>query len=290
MKQNCLKSCSSTLNGAELESPWPTLTTHWHHVVPPLRPAIQDLAFYWSAAEEWIRMHGAPRVLLLGVTPQLYNLPWPLGTDFLAIDRTQSMIDLLWAGPREAVLCSDWRSMALPDGSRDIVLCDGGLHLLTYPEEQQRLILLLKHLLSEKGICLLRLFVPPKHSESPEAVVADLFNRKISNLSILKLRMGLALRDNAVRGVALEEIFQKIQEAAPDLENLAAKIGWPAEHMLAIRGYQGVDFRYYYVTVQEASDMFCINPGGFQIERLETPSYELGHCCPTLIIKRCATA
>jgi hypothetical protein len=286
MRINSLKSCSSPTNCVESECPWPKLAAYWPHVVPPLRPASQDLGFYWNAAQEWIRLHGVPRVLLLGVTPVLYSLPWPRGTDFLAVDRTQSMIDLLWSGPREAVQCNDWRSLALPDGSRDIVLCDGGLHLLTYPEEQQKLVLLLKHLLSENGLCLFRLFVPPTQRESPEAVLADLFNGKISNLSILKLRMGMALRNHAEQGVALGDIFQKIQDAVPDLESLAIKIGWPVEHMLAIKGYQGVAFRYHYVTVQEASDMFCVKPGGFQIERLETPTYDLGQYCPTIIMKR----
>jgi hypothetical protein len=290
MQQNGLESCSTSANCTESECPWPKLVAHWSHVVPPLRPATQDLGFYWNAAQEWIRQHGAPRVLLLGVTPGLYSLPWPSGTDFLAIDRTQSMIDLSWSGPREAVQCSDWRSMALPDGSRDIVLCDGGLHLLAYPEEQQKLVLLLKNLLSEKGLCLIRLFVPPPHRESPEAVLADLFDGKISNLSILKLRMGMALLNTAAKGVALGEIFQKLEDSVPDFENLAIKIGWPAEHMLAIKGYQGVDFRYHYVTVQEASDMFCVKPGGFIIERLETPTYELGQCCPTIIMKRFSPA
>ena len=82
---------------------WAAIARQWKQLGPPLRPVAQDIGFYWNAAEKWVRERGAPRVLLLGVTPELYHLPWPKGTDLLAVDRSQAMIETVWPGPKEAV-------------------------------------------------------------------------------------------------------------------------------------------------------------------------------------------
>jgi len=62
---------------------WAEIARRWAEVGPPLRPSAEDLAFYRRAGR-LTRERGAPRVLLLGVTPELYRLPWPDGTDLLA--------------------------------------------------------------------------------------------------------------------------------------------------------------------------------------------------------------
>jgi hypothetical protein len=225
-------------------------------------------------------------VLLLGVTPDLYRLPWPEGTDFMAIDRSQPMIDIVWPGPKEAALCADWLSMALPDNSRDIAFCDGGLHLLSYPQEQQQLVHILRSLLSDKGLCIFRLFVPPQQRESPDAVLQDLLEGRISNLNILKLRLAMSLQNSAERGVELKKIWWALHEIAHDLESLAEKIGWPVEHMLAINIYRDSTARYSFVTVDQVYDLFCGNSGGFTLRSLQVPSYELGERCPTIVLQR----
>ncbi len=140
---------------------WPALAAQWRWVVPPLRPAPEDLRLVEEAAREWTGRREAPRVLLLGVTPELYRLPWPEGTDFLAVDRAQAMIDAVWPGPSDAVLCADWLELTLPDASRDVALCDGVLNLLSYPQEQSRLARLLREALADEGLFVCRLFVPP---------------------------------------------------------------------------------------------------------------------------------
>ena len=265
---------------------WPEIARQWQQVGPPLRPAEQDIGFCSDAVGEWIRHRGAPRVLLLGVTPELYRLPWPTGTDFLAVDRTQAMIDTVWPGPREAVRCTDWLALALPDGSRDIVLCDGGLHLLAYPHEQQRLVRLLRAVLSDHGLCILRLYVPPPQRESPDTVLTDLLEGRIPNLNTLKLRLEMSLLEGAAAGVELGTVWRVVHEMAPDLAALASRIGWPVDHMLAINTYRGSTARYYFVTVDQVSELFCGSPGGFEVRRLSVPSYELGEQCPTIVLQR----
>ncbi len=258
----------------------------WPQNGPPLRPVNEDIGFCRQAVADWVRGHGAPRVLLLGVTPELYRLPWPKGTDFLAVDRTQAMIDRVWPGPAEAVRCADWLSISLPRASRDVALCDGGWHLVSYPEGQSRLVRNLRDILSAGGLCILRLYVPPTQRESPDAVLRDLLEGKVSSLYILKLRLGMSLMEDALQGVRLGTVWQTLHQAAPDLVALAASIGWTPEHALAINTYRESEARYSFSSVREVCDLFCRAPGGFKLRAVNTPSYELGERCPTVVFQR----
>ena len=84
---------------------WSEYAKRWKLVAPPFKPVEQDIAFYRDAAGEWIKRHGAPKVLILGVTLQLFNLPWPHETNFLAVDSNQAMIDIVWPG-RKRMPCA----------------------------------------------------------------------------------------------------------------------------------------------------------------------------------------
>ena len=270
---------------------WRETARRWQQLGPPLRPAAQDLDFFSDLIQEWSRHHGPPRVLLLGVTPEIYHLSWPEGTSFLAVDKSQSMIDAVWPGPQEAVQCVDWLSLTLPDNSRDIVLCDGGLHLLAYPQEQRKLVRILHAILSDQGLFILRLYAPPPQQESPEVVLGDLMEGKIPNLNVLKLRLGMSLMESTAVGVRLGMIWQVLNEAAPDLEKLASRIGWSGEHIMPINTFRNSTDRFYFVTVNQVTELFSINPGGFEVQGLRVPSsYGLSEQCPTIVLRRCLKA
>jgi len=263
---------------------WPELARRWDLSGPPLRVAPEDLRAY---AEASAAAHaGAPRLLLLGVTPELYRMPWPAGTDFLAVDRSQAMIDLVWPGPRDAVRREEWTALPLPDGSRDLALCDGGFHLLTHPEGQAQLVESLHRVLSQGGLCVLRLFVPPKEPESPDDVLRDLRAGRIASVNALKLRLGMALQRGPREGVRLGAVWDAFQRAEPDASDLSARIGWPVEQILSIDAYRGSTGAYHFVTVDQAADLFCRDPGGFRVESLRVPSYALGERCPVIALRR----
>ena len=266
---------------------WERFSRNYYLNVPPIRPSSEDLAYCWGIANEWIQKRGAPRVLLLGVTPGLYHLPWPEGTDLLAVDHTQAMIDAVWPGPKEAALCADWLSMDLPEASRDIVLCDGGLHLLDYPTGQRALIRLLHRVLSEEGLCIFRLFALPSQRETPDVVIRDLLDGKISNLSVLKLRLFMSMQEDAENGVELGDVYDALIKAAPDLEALAVKIGWSKEHMLVINNYRGLKSVFHLLTLEQTIDLFCGDPGGFRVLKVLIPTYEPVRRCPTVALQRC---
>ncbi len=284
-----LAGAAGTGTAGERPGHWSGAARRWHLLGPPLRPAAQDIGFVQDAVRQWTGAHAAPpRVLLLGVTPELYRLPWPEGTDFLAVDRTRAMIDAVWPGPKENVQCTEWLAMGLPDGSRDIVLFDGGLNLLAYAEEQRRLARVLWEVLAEAGLCILRLFVPPARRESPDDVLRDLTAGRVANMSCLKMRLWMALQESAEQGVELDAVWRALHKAAPDLPALAAKIGWPVDETLGIDVYRGARSRYWLATLDQVTEMFCNSPGGFKLRRLLVPGYQLGEMCPTVVLRRCA--
>jgi hypothetical protein len=225
-------------------------------------------------------------VLLLGVTPELYRLPWREGTDFLAVDRTMEVIEAVWPGPREAVRCEEWLEMQLPAASRDIVLCDGGLNLLSYPEEQQQLASILREVLAAEGLCILRLFVRPSERETREAILADLMGGRIPNMNVLKLRLWAALQEGPSQGVELDTVWRTVHGAAGSLEELASRLGWPLEETLFINAYRGSPTRYWLGTVDEVTKIFCQEVGGFELASMRVPSYEYGQRCPTVVLRR----
>ena len=59
---------------------------HWNLLGPPLRPSRDDVAILEGVVQS---LHTAPRVLLLGVTPELATLAWPAGTELVAVDRVR---------------------------------------------------------------------------------------------------------------------------------------------------------------------------------------------------------
>jgi SAM-dependent methyltransferase len=228
----------------------------WEQTGPPLRPSAGDIALYRRLAWEWIDLHGAPRILLLGVTPEIYNIPWPPGHDFLAVDRTPAMIDHVWPGARSQVLQAEWLELPLPRESRDLAFCDGGLHLLTYPRGQETLVARLHDALAPGGRCVFRLQVPPPVRESPDRVLADLFAGCIPDLNVLKLRLAMAMQESPSGGIAVREIWSKLRGLAAEWEGLAARLGWELAHLQVIDAYRDSGARYHFVSRAEVEALF----------------------------------
>jgi hypothetical protein len=267
-------------------SHWAQTVRYWSQIGPPLRPAPADIAIYESAAQAWIARHGAPRVLLFGVTPEIYRMHWPAGADFAAVDHSRPMIENVWPGPPQAVTCCNWLDLVLPAGSRDIGICDGGLHLISYPTQQAQLVHLLWHTLSEQGQFFLRLYTSPVAHESPRQVLEDLLAGRVSSMNLLKLRLGMALMENAAAGIELGLVWRTLHDAVPDLEELAERVGWTVEHTLAINAYRAAKTRYHFSSTKEVCDLFCKDPGGFTLADMHIPHYERGGQFPTLILQR----
>ena len=278
--------CGPANDATITEARWPDVAHRWAQLGAPLRPGNRDVAVYRDAVNSWARTHGAPRALILGVTPELHGLPWPRGTHLLALDHTQNMIDAVWPGPRSAAIRGDWTALPLAVDSRDIVLCDGGITLMSYPHGHRKFINELSRAVAPGGLCIIRLFVPPKRKETPDVVLRELLEGGVANLNILKLRLGMSLQDDPAKGVSLGDVWSRLHEVAPEFESLASRIGWPLEHLLMINAYRDSAIRYCFLGVETVRHMFCDSPGGFELLRVESPAYELGERCPIIVLQR----
>jgi SAM-dependent methyltransferase len=265
-----------TCGASEPAGYWPQIARQWAQLGPPLRPCAQDVAFCAEAIGRWARGRRPPRALILGVTPEFFHLPWQAETDLLAVDHTQAMIDHVWPGPRAAAICADWTRMPLEASSRDIVLCDGGVHTLAYPDGQRSLIHKLQQVVAPGGLCIFRFYMPPERRETIDSVLENLLSGKIANLNLLKIRLWMALWREPSVGVELRQVWDAVHRVAPDLTQLALHIGWRSEHLFAIDAYRDCSTRYYFFSLSDTRRLFCQDPGGFEIETTESPDYELG--------------
>ncbi|KHF25312.1 class I SAM-dependent methyltransferase [Solemya velum gill symbiont] len=254
-----------------------------------MRPVAEDVALFENAikAASTGQSAGSLRGLILGVTPELYSLPWPAGSEVRAADRTAEMIEYVWPGSTSMVFQSDWREIDSPDASFNIILCDGGWHLLDYPQEQAQLAHQLARMLIPGGLFAVRLFVTPVVPEHPDEVLKELFSGTIPNLNQLKLRLGMAMQTSAEKGVALHDIWTQLNRLEADWSHLAERLGWPLEHLEAIEAYHDTSARYHFVTVEQVIEQLCRASGGsFQLEDMSTPAYPMGGQCPTLLFRR----
>ncbi len=254
----------------------------WAHIGAPLRPGMADL-------EGFRKVVGLPggtprRVLILGVTPELWRLGWPVGSEVRAVDLSQEMIGALWPGPSGTAVEGDWRALPFPPESFDCVLCDGGLVLLDYPEGQARLAAAVAGVLRPGGRFTIRLFCKPE-GDSVEAIRADLAARLIPSVHVLKLRLGMALQATPEEGVVLNDVFERVGREFGGLEGLQAATGWPREEVLTLSSYEGTVNRYHFLS--DVESVRVLESGGHLVcdERLES-DYPLGERCPLYAFRK----
>jgi SAM-dependent methyltransferase len=263
------------LTGQDQRSYWNSISAQFYlSIPPPLRLVDEDVRHYFQPVSRWCSGGAPPRVLIMGVTPEFYFMPWPDGTDILAVDKSEHMIRNVWPGKGRQALCADWTGMALPDRSRDLAFCDGGLSFIEWPGQAAILAANLARILAPGGIFVTRIYDPGPSREDPARVMTDLLEGRISNSAILKLRLAMALSAPPQNGIKLDDIWRFYSNAVPDSAQLPARTAWSDAEISAIEAYAGSQERYYFPTSDEVRATFCEAPGGFECRAVEAPAYE----------------
>ncbi|TVQ27741.1 MAG: class I SAM-dependent methyltransferase [Spirochaetaceae bacterium] len=265
---------------------WSKFAQMWSRIGPPLRPPGEDVALVKRLVTEWSRANGAPRGLIMGVTPEYYSFGWPDGSSIVAVDHSQSMIDEVWPGPKAAARCADWTDMPIADASVDIALCDGGLILLPHPEGHIRLAQELGRVVGRGGICIFRLFSPVPGDDDSDRVLGDLLSGKLESVNHMKVRLWTATQKTLTEGVRLGDVWTMIQQAVPDLDALAARLGWSTDHLNVLQVYKDSSTRYWCPTPADIHRMFCEERSLFEMQLVHTPTYAVGAHCPTIVLRR----
>lgn len=265
---------------------WNSGADLWPLFGPPLRPGDEDGAILEDLLLDWSRRHGTPQMLVLGVTPEVHALAQRHGWPLQAVDRVSDMFDSVWPGDPADTLCADWKDIPLEPASRDVVVLDGGLQMLAYPQEQARLAQEMRRILRPDGLFIGRMFALPAVAESAEAVIADLRRGEIPRVDALKLRLGMALQRSPEAGAALRQVWETVRAAEPDFEALARRLGWPIEQMQSLHAYEHATESYHFFDVDALCSVWCGQVGGFERAAVKVGSYPLAERCPTVALRR----
>jgi len=234
-----------------------------------------------EAVRAHAQAHGGPlKALLWGVTPEIATMSWPLETRLLAIDKSQSMIDLVWPGDvpgfRSAALV-DWFDYRSADGGHDVVIGDGNFAPLDYPEGYRALAAAGREALNDTGMLVSRFFVRPGKRETPEAVFADLLANRIRSFHTFKFRLAAALQDTVEKGVAVSDVLAAWKQARIDMDSLLAMTGWRRETVEMIYLYEGKSSR---LSFPDMAEIEVVMGQHFTRDRLRCLDYEMGDRCP----------
>lgn len=268
---------------------WGKVARQWHRVGQPLRPSPDDI----QALEQFVALAKAkhPRVLLLGVTPEIAAMKWPIGTRLLAIDRSVDMIEYAWAGPSLAgasgladaqVACGDWRNLPIEDHSRDMIVGDGCLAVFDYPASFTATLECQHRVLRPGGLFSHRFFLRPEQGEETEAVFGELRAGRIGSFHLFKWRLAMSMHGAIEDGVRLGDIWDCWHAAVPDPAALSESLNWPLETITTIDAYRDIDTRFTFFTLEEARRACAPY---FKEVRRHVPKYECGERFQTLLFE-----
>lgn len=269
-------------------SHWTGMSARYAAFTPPLRLSAVECDHFIELASQWSANshagHDAPRVLVLGATPDFHGFPWPRGTDLLAVDHSAEMLAAVWPGSSEQSLCADWVTMKLPDASRDLVLCDGGFTFIPSPEPLQQLADNVARILAPGGRLITRLYVNADEQETPAQLFHDLEQGRVQTVSELKLRLWLALNatpNGAQRtGVRLVDVWRCFQAEFTTPEQVARRVSQPDSVWQALQAYEGKTDSYYFPSAEEVSQAFMRSTVGLEIDAVIQPQVHCGqHLC-----------
>src|SRR5262249_49506529 len=172
------------------------------------------------------------RALLCGVTQEIARMNWPEPTELLAVDRSESMVHVVWPGDvpgRRRAMVGDWMNLSVEPQSQDVVIGDGCFALFDHPRGQRAFAEARQRILQPYGLFIMRFFIQAQGRESSAEVFQALDAGAIGNFHIFKWRLAMSLQEDSHRGVKLADVWDVWNTSGIDPAQLAARTGWPEE-------------------------------------------------------------
>ena len=225
------------------------------------------------------------RGLLLGVTPAIAKMRWPRASSLLAMDSSAAMVQAVWPGNiphRRWAVCGNWLDLPLRQGSLQVVIGDGSLNCLRYPDGFRSLAETISRVLADQGAFVVRYYVQPHKRESPEDVFADALSGTIPTFHHFKFRLLMATQQSARQGVAVKEVFDLWANRKLDQHLMNSRPGWTKQDVDMIQLYHDSDAVHTFPTLCEGRDVLR---EFFEEVSVSTPSYYSGDRCLTLVMR-----
>ena len=281
---------SELTQSTDQRSVWRKHSGQWGKVGAPLRPSVQDGTLMMAAVSAELGRTPASDVVVLGMTPEIIQLPWPESVRLQAFDHSAEMIASVWQ-PHQRVVSSaqqaSWQSLPVADRSVCVAVGDGSFNVLPDLLSYANVLRELARVLQPGGLLCCRYFALPPVRESLQAVAAAVKAGEVKSFHALKWRVAMAVCEGPTFSVALPAIRAAFEALFPDRDSLAAATGWPREVIDTIDVYQGVQTRYTFVGL-DTLQALCAP--WFTLEALACGDYELAERCPTLSLRLCRSA
>ncbi len=266
---------------------WPNVAQQFVTCIGhPLRPIPEDIRIYRDFASGLSTKDSRLTSLILGVTPELYELASEVFDEVFAIDRTPEMIDFVWPGSANHVFQKDWIELADLSLHVDTIFCDGGVHLLRHPDQQGLLISAIDRSLKKGGRFITRLFTPPMVREGVEDVFEALQEFNIPSMNHLKIRLCSAMQVDATSGVRLADVWSRLNGSIKDRTSFFSSLCWNLEQVNVIDLYKDSDARYHFVTVDQTIQAFLEFAPSLSFIGVDIPNYSMGNQFPVICFEK----
>jgi len=222
--------------------------------------------------------------LLLGVTAGIANMRWPEESALIAVDNSFEMARTVWPGnipSKRRAVCGDWLSLPQAHASCDVVIGDGSMNCVRYPDGFRALARSVRSILRPDGVLLLRSFVRLEDNDSIEQVFTDLLQCKFPTVNHFKFLLLMAMQRSTQEGIVVDDVYREWVRRKINKDELIAITGWEKQSIRSIEVYAGQDVVHTFPTVSELRSVL----GEFFDEvSISTPSYFLGDRCPSFIL------
>lgn len=134
---------------------------------PPIAPGKGDLRIYDKFFKETIKNNKRPKVLILGVTPELRDLAFNYSSQVVSVDISKEAIDIFrdmtkTKSKDEVIIQANWLTVPLRKNYFDVVMGDGSFTNLSDLKSQKLLFKKVFELLKVGGYLIMRELVRPQ--------------------------------------------------------------------------------------------------------------------------------
>lgn len=266
---------------------WASIARGYAAFGTPLVPCCEDIHLYESAVHaqaEAIQPRGID-ALMLGVTPGIALMKWPAGARITAVEQSSAVIGALWPGDIPGIRqahCASWFEMPKAHKSCDVVLGDGSLNACRFPSDVWTLCRSLHERLRGGGILVVRCYTQPDVQENIDAVFEACFSATGLKVDCFKLRLFTAMQRSVEQGVAVRDAARILDRYHLDNRTMEHRLSWNKAAIEPFAKWRGSDAIYFFPKLHE---LRAVLAEWFDEVSVTWPDYELGHCCPMLVMR-----